>query len=142
MPNAVTGLAFVLSGLASSTTYNVQVLAVNAAGPGTASAVLTANTTGSALVTSITWNLAPVGPYTHGSGQVGVNAHITPPSATVQFGFSNSTTVPPSSWVPASFVNTDLWASYVPVPATAGTWFAWAEGTDGSSPRSIRPLLR
>jgi hypothetical protein len=29
-------------------------------------------------------------------------------------------------------VNTDLWGSYVSTPATAGTWYAWVEGTDGS----------
>jgi len=29
-------------------------------------------------------------------------------------------------------VNTDLWGAYVSTPATAGTWYAWVEGTDGS----------
>jgi len=32
------------------------------------------------------------------------------------------------------YVNTDLWGAYVPIPATAGTWYAWCEGTDGSAP--------
>jgi hypothetical protein len=31
-------------------------------------------------------------------------------------------------------VNSDLWGQYVPTPATAGSWYGWAEGTDGSSP--------
>ena len=31
-------------------------------------------------------------------------------------------------------VNTDLWGAYVPTPATAGLWYAWVEGTDGSRP--------
>jgi len=31
------------------------------------------------------------------------------------------------------YVNTDLWGQYVPTPATAGTWYAWAEGSDGSA---------
>jgi len=31
-------------------------------------------------------------------------------------------------------VNTDLWGAYVSTPATAGTWYAWVEGTDGSRP--------
>jgi hypothetical protein len=30
-------------------------------------------------------------------------------------------------------VNTDLWGNYVATPATAGTWYAWAEGLDGSA---------
>jgi hypothetical protein len=29
-------------------------------------------------------------------------------------------------------VNTDLWGAYVSAPATAGSWYAWVEGTDGS----------
>jgi hypothetical protein len=32
-----------------------------------------------------------------------------------------------------TYVNTDLWGQYMPTPATAGTWYAWAEGTDGSA---------
>jgi hypothetical protein len=31
-------------------------------------------------------------------------------------------------------VNTDLWGAYVPTPAPVGTWYAWVEGTDGSTP--------
>jgi hypothetical protein len=31
-------------------------------------------------------------------------------------------------------INTDLWGQYVPTPASVGTWYAWAEGTDGSAP--------
>jgi hypothetical protein len=31
-------------------------------------------------------------------------------------------------------VNTDLWGAYVSTPATAGTWYAWVEGIDGSKP--------
>jgi hypothetical protein len=33
-----------------------------------------------------------------------------------------------------AYVNSDLWGQYVPTPAIAGTWYGWAEGTDGSSP--------
>ena len=33
-----------------------------------------------------------------------------------------------------SNVNTDFWGQYVPTPASAGTYYAWAEGTDGSAP--------
>ena len=41
-------------------------------------------------------------------------------------------TTPPDSWTVATYVNTDLWGAYVSTPATAGTWYAWVEGTDGS----------
>jgi hypothetical protein len=30
-------------------------------------------------------------------------------------------------------VNTDLWGAYIGVPSTAGTYYMWAEGTDGSA---------
>ena len=33
-----------------------------------------------------------------------------------------------------AYVNTDLWGAYVSTPASAGTWYAWVEGTDGSTP--------
>jgi hypothetical protein len=36
-----------------------------------------------------------------------------------------------STYVP---VNSDLWGVYAPTPAAAGTWYAWAEGIDGSAP--------
>ena len=84
-------------------------------------------------MTSITWNLAPSGSYARSSGSIGVNGHVNPSSAAVQFGFSNSATVAPSTWTPGNLVGSDLWAAYVATPATAGTWYAWAEGTDGSA---------
>jgi hypothetical protein len=131
---SVTTTAFTVTGLTAATAYDFEVFAVDAAGAGTASAVLTASTSAPALVTSITWNLAPSGPYTHASGSIGVNVHVSPSTGTVQFGFSVSATVPPTSWTAGMFVNSDLWAAYVPTPATAGTYYAWAEGTDGSAP--------
>jgi len=30
-------------------------------------------------------------------------------------------------------VNTDLWGQYIDTPSTAGTYYMWAEGTDGSA---------
>lgn len=33
-----------------------------------------------------------------------------------------------------AYVNSDLWGAYPPTPATAGTWYVWASGTDGSCP--------
>ena len=33
-----------------------------------------------------------------------------------------------------TYVNSDLWGAYVSTPASAGSWYAWVEGTDGSKP--------
>jgi hypothetical protein len=131
---SVTATAFTVTGLAAATAYDFEVFAVNAAGTSAVSTALTASTSVPALVTSITWDLPPSGPYTNSTGSIGVNARINPSTATVQFGFSTSVTVPPTSWVAGTFVNSDLWAAYVPTPATAGSYYAWVEGTDGSAP--------
>ena len=85
---------------------------------GPASSTITAVTlAASQSVSSVTWNLLPNGPYTHASGAIGVNAHISPGSSPVQFGFSLSTSIPPSSWTAANLVNSDLWGAYVPTPS-------------------------
>ena len=31
-------------------------------------------------------------------------------------------------------VNSDFWGVYAPTPASAGTWYAWVAGPDGSMP--------
>jgi hypothetical protein len=133
----ITNTTVSATGLVASTSYDFQVYAVNAGGSGQPSPVTSASTTAPAgNVTSVTWNMVPSGPYTHGSGSIAVNAHINNPATTtaVQFGFSTSATVPPAAWTLANFVNTDLWGAYVSTPASAGTWYAWVEGTDGSKP--------
>ena len=125
-----------VTGLIAATAYGFQVYAANSGGAGQPSNVASASTTAAATgaVTAITWEVVPSGSYAHGAGSIGINAHITPSSAAVQFGFSTSSTVPPTSWVLAGFVNSNLWGAYVSIPAVAGTWFAWVEGADGSSP--------
>jgi hypothetical protein len=125
-----------VTGLIAATAYGFQVYAANSGGAGQPSNVASASTTAAATgaVTAITWEVVPSGSYAHGAGSIGINAHITPSSAAVQFGFSTSSTIPPTSWVLAGFVNSNLWGAYVSIPAVAGTWFAWVEGTDGSSP--------
>ncbi len=125
-----------VTGLTAATAYGFQVYAANGGGAGQASSVTSASTTAAATgaVTAITWEMVPSGSYAHGAGFIGVNAQITPSSVVVQFGFSTSSTVPPTSWVLAGFVNSNIWGAYVPTPAVAGTWFAWVEGTDGSLP--------
>jgi hypothetical protein len=37
-----------------------------------------------------------------------------------------------------ALVNTNLWGAYVPTPATAGNWYVWGEGLDGSG-RTVSP---
>jgi hypothetical protein len=124
-----------VTGLTAATAYGFQVYAANGGGAGLPSSVASASTaSATGAVTAITWALVPSGSYAHGAGSIGVNAHVTPSSATVQFGFSTSSTVPPTSWVLAGFVNSNLWGAYVSTPAVAGTWYAWVEGTDGSFP--------
>jgi hypothetical protein len=124
-----------VTGLVAATAYDFQVYAVNGGGSGQPSSAASASTSAAATgaVTSITWNMVPSGSYMHGAGSIGVNAHINPGTAAVQFGFSTSSTVPPTVWVVATYVNTDLWGSYVSTPGSAGTWYAWVEGTDGSA---------
>ena len=135
---AISGLSatsFTVTSLTPATSYDFEVLAVNAVGTGPASAAATASTAASSnSVTSITWVMVPSGSYTHGTGSIGVNAQISPSTAPVQFGFSTSLTVPPSTWTAGTYVNTDLWGAYVNTPSVAGTYYAWAEGTDGSAP--------
>jgi hypothetical protein len=43
--------------------------------------------------------------------------------------------MPPGSAKTAyAYINSDFWGVYIATPASAGTWYAWAEGTDGSAP--------
>jgi hypothetical protein len=127
--------SFSATGLLSGTSYDFQVLASNGVGTGPASSVVTASTIAAGTsVSSVTWNLVPSGSYTHSGGAIGINAHIAPSTAPVQFGFATSPTSPPTSWTVGNYVNTDLWGAYVDTPAVAGTWYAWVEGTDGSLP--------
>ncbi len=124
-----------ITNLTPSTSYNIQVTASANSGSGPPSTVITAGTVQLVgLVTSIIWNLAPIGTFAHGSGAIGINVHVNPQTAPVQFGFSTSPTTPPTAWVTGSYVNSDLWGQYVSTPATAGSWYGWAEGTDGSAP--------
>jgi hypothetical protein len=135
MITGITTTAQVATGLSPSTTYEITVFASNGAGNGALAAIVTATTASpSGAVTAITWNVPPSGTYARGTGSIGVNAHVTPETAAVQFGFSPSATVPPTAWAAGIHVNTDLWGTYVPGPTAAGTWYAWVEGMDGSCP--------
>lgn len=130
----VSGASTTISGLQAATSYDFSVFGVNATGNGPVSATVTAVTqSASASVTSISWNMLPGGPYVHGAGDVPVNAHVAPATSPVQFGFSLSPGTPPASWTTANYVNSDLWGAYMATPATAGNWYVWAEGLDGSA---------
>lgn len=131
----ITGVSSTISGLQAGTSYDFSVVGINSAGMAPASASATAITQAApSTVSSIKWNLSPSGIYTHGSGTIGVNAQVLPAASPVQFGFSLSSTIPPSIWTPAVLVNSNIWGAYAPTPTTAGTWYAWAEGLDGSAP--------
>jgi Fibronectin type III domain len=133
--SGITATSYTISGLASGTSYQIDVVAANAQGMGTPSAPVAISTPATpGAVTSISWNVPPSGTFNAGTGAIGVNAHVTPGTAAVQFGFSASNTIPPSNWVAATYVNTDLWGAYVSTPASPGSWYGWVEGTDGSSP--------
>ncbi len=135
----ITGTSTIITGLQASTSYDFEVIGVNAAGSSIPSLVVTAVTlAGSQSISSITWNLLPTGPYAHGSGSIGVNAQISPSYAPVQFGFSESATTPPTSWTNATLVNSNLWGAYVSTPGSAGTWYVWGQGLDGSA-RTVSP---
>jgi hypothetical protein len=119
--NGATNLAAtatIVSGLNPSASYDFRVFASKPV---------------AGAVTSIEWNMAPTGPYTHGAGAIGVNVLVTPADAAVRFGFSTSSSIPPTTWTLGVHVMTNLWGAYVDTPANAGTWYAWAQGTDGSS---------
>lgn len=36
------------------------------------------------------------------------------------------------------FINSNLWGFYLPTPASAGSWYVWGEGLDGSA-RTVNP---
>lgn len=130
----ITNTTSTLSGLTPGQAYEWQILAI-ASGSETATSAAASFATSplAQSVTSIVWNVVPSGPFSRGSGAIGINAHVNPSSAPIQFGLSTSPTVPPSIWLTATYVNTDLWGAYVNVPATVGNWYAWAQGVDGSA---------
>lgn len=133
--SGLSGTAYSITGLLTTTSYDFEVSASNSSGSGPPSVVVSQSTLAAGIsMTAVTWSTPPAGSYTHGSGSIGVNAQITPSNAPVQFGFSTSPTTPPADWTPATYVNTDLWGAYVNTPATPGTWYAWIEGTNGSLP--------
>lgn len=129
----VSGTTATVNGLTAGTSYDFQVLAVNAGGTGQASAVVSATTVAAAGVTKIAWGaLAPASAYTVGQSGIGVNVTATPAPPGVEFGWSTSATTAPTAWTAAALVSGSLWGQYLSAPATAGTYYLWAAATDGS----------
>ena len=87
----ISTLSFTIIGLSPSTVYDIQIIATSPGGISPASAAVTATTTpvtANGAVTNIAWNLPPSGIFHIGSGAIGVNIHVTPATAPVEFGFS------------------------------------------------------
>lgn len=94
---------------------------------------------GSGGTTTLSFQLAPAGPYTTGQANIGVNAILSPGSttATIQFGWSTSATAAPTSWTAGIYVNSQsngdaLYGAYVTAPTTAGTYYGWVATADGA----------
>lgn len=88
---------------------------------------------------TLSFQLAPSGPYTTGEANIGVNAVLAPGSTTasIQFGWSNSATKPPTIWTAGVYVNSQsngdaLYGTYLTAPASTGTYYGWVATTDGA----------
>jgi hypothetical protein len=108
-------------------------------GGGTTGGGTTGGGTTGGGTTTLSFQTAPSGSYTPGQANIGVNAILAPGSSTasIQFGWSTSATVPPTSWTAGVYVNTQsngdaLYGAYLTAPATAGTYYGWVETTNGS----------
>jgi hypothetical protein len=89
---------------------------------------------------TVTFVTAPSGSYSVGQANVGVNATLHPGTAAtgLQFGFSISPTVAPTSWNAGILVNTEssgdtFWGAYVTMPAAAATYYCWAQAIGGAA---------
>lgn len=94
---------------------------------------------GAGTPTTLSFQTAPAGPYATGQADIGVNAVLSPGSATasITFGWSSSATVAPTSGTAGLYVNSQsngdaLYGAYLTAPATAGTYYGWVSTADGS----------
>jgi hypothetical protein len=89
---------------------------------------------------TVTFVTAPSGSYTVGQPNIGVNATLDPGTAAtgLQFGFSASPTVAPTTWTAGVLVNTEsggatFWGAYVTMPVTSGAYYCWAQAIGGAA---------
>jgi Fibronectin type III domain len=132
---AGSGNGTVITGLQAATSYDFEVIELNASGTCPASLVTAGTLAVFQSITSIAWNLLPNGTYTHASGTIGprcASVALILASPVRFLAFSLYSTL--ESWTAANLVNSDPWGAYVPTPASAGDWYVWGEGLDGSAP--------
>ncbi len=130
----------VITGLASGTSYDVQVQGTN--GSTTSPGAWSSSGTASTYSSTVAWGIsgAPQSSFVHGSGNVngvssaGMNADfsINPPGVDFAMAASN-TTIPVTGLQSVSYAGPAYqWAAYYPVPSPPGTYYFWAFATDGS----------
>jgi hypothetical protein len=131
--------AATISGLTPSTAYDYQVEAVNTGGTsGWTSAISATTSAPSSYLLTAGINPSANVSWAHGSGGNAINVNIntsvgdgsyTAP-AVVEYGYSTSTTVAPTSWAP---MTTGIWSTgghnletmYANAPAVAGVYYLW-----------------
>ncbi|WP_419757343.1 phage tail protein [Acidisoma sp.] len=108
-------------------------------GTGTGGSGASGGGTSGGGTTTLSFQSPPVGHYTPGQAAIGVNALLAPGSSTasIQFGWSASATVSPTSWTAGIYVNSQsngdsLYAAYLSAPSAAGIYYGWVETADGS----------
>ncbi len=132
----ISGTGTAITGLQAATSYDFVVIGVNCCWRGTSVLDCHRRNTGrhASLLLPSHGISSRAAPTRMRAGQSASMPTVSPAASPVQFGFSLSASTPPSSWTAAILVNTDLWGAYVPTPATAGNWYIWGEGLDGSAP--------
>jgi hypothetical protein len=134
----VTSSGATSSGTTSSGTTTSGGSTVTSGGSTVTSGGSAVSSGGSSTAETLTFGTVPSGSYAVNQANVGVNATLAPGTAAtgVNFGFSTSATVAPTSWTAGILVNTEstgdtFWGAYVTMPATAGTYYCWAQTADG-----------
>ncbi len=131
----VNATSYSVGSLTAATSYDFQVFAVNAAGSGAVATVSASTIAGTSYVIKPGF-LPPASTYTHGQTGIGINMQCdpTPPGSVLNFGWSPSATVAPTSWATqATNFNVDFYGGYMTAPATAGTYYFWASTTDAAA---------
>jgi hypothetical protein len=128
------------AGSSSSGTTTSGGSSVSSGGSSVTSGGSSVTSGGSSTTVTVTFVTAPSGSYAVNQANVGVNATLDPGTAAtgLQFGFSTSPTTAPASWTAGTLVNTEsngdtFWGAYLTMPATAGTYYCWAQAIGGAA---------